>query len=75
MTDKEREDLLIDIENWLLHNFWNSESYPSTYYQEEPDIELASKFNNLDHMINDFRFNFFNDNEEETQDNNHIKND
>lgn len=61
MIDKEREDLLVDIENWLLHNFWNTESYPSTYYQEEPDIELTSKFNNVDNMINDFRFNFFND--------------
>ena len=69
MLDKEREDLLIDVENWLLQNFWNSESYPSTYYQEELDIELTSKFNNVDQMINDFRFNFFND-EEETQENN-----
>lgn len=59
MLDKEREDLLIDVENWLLQNFWNSESYPSTYYQEELDIELTSKFNNVDQMINDFRFNFF----------------
>ena len=69
MTDKEREDLLIDIENWLLNNFWNQESYPSTYYQKEPyqkepDIELTSKFNNVDQMINDFHFNFFNNIEE-----------
>lgn len=60
MTDREREDLLVDIENWLLHNFWNSESYPSTYYQEEPDIELTSKFDNLNQMMEDFRSKFIN---------------
>ena len=45
------KDLLIEIENWLLDNFWNSESYPSTYYQEEPDIELVSNFDNLQQML------------------------
>lgn len=52
------KDLLIEIENWLLDNFWNSESYPSTYYQEEPDIELVSNFDNLQQMIDDFRKKF-----------------
>lgn len=53
------KDLLIEFENWLLDNFWNQEkSYQTTYYQKYPDIELVSKFDNLQQMMNDFRKKF-----------------